>query len=67
MAFDGTLGNLLTCKQAAARVKLSEATMRRMRGRNEGPPYVAFGHKKVFYPELQLDQWMQAQLVFPSS
>jgi hypothetical protein len=51
---------LLTCKEAAARLRVSESFLAKARGRGDGPPFVAMG-RSVRYSESALFKWMQLQ------
>jgi predicted DNA-binding transcriptional regulator AlpA len=51
---------LLTSKQAALRLNLSESWLAKRRVNGDGPPYVKLGGA-VRYAEASLQQWMKGQ------
>lgn len=51
----------LTTKEAAARVRLSPATLERMRVRGDGPPFLKLSQKRILYDNEQLDAWVRGQ------
>jgi excisionase family DNA binding protein len=52
-------GRLLTPKEAADRLRVSESWLAKARMRGDGPPYVRLG-RNIRYAEDELAQWMRA-------
>ncbi len=58
--------NLLTQKQLADRLQVSERTLERWRSENQGPPFVQLVKGgKVRYRAGDVDAWLETQLVRP--
>ena len=57
---------LLTPREAATFLRLSESWLAKARMRGDGPPFEKFGHC-VRYPEGPLLQWMKAHLRLSTS
>jgi hypothetical protein len=57
---------LLTQREAADALRLSERTLERYRVSGEGPSYVKAG-KRVMYRPADLDTWVKARVVTSTS
>jgi len=57
---------LLTQKECAELLRLSERTLERWRVIGGGPAFCKFG-KRVLYPRADLDRWIAAHLVHNTS
>jgi predicted DNA-binding transcriptional regulator AlpA len=60
------LDRLLTPRDAAAFLRVSESWLAKARMRGDGPPYVKVG-RSVRYPEGGLRQWMRAHMHLSTS
>jgi predicted DNA-binding transcriptional regulator AlpA len=54
------LSPLLTAKEAATRLKVSDSWMSKARMRGDGPPYICIG-RSIRYAEAALIQWMKSR------
>jgi predicted DNA-binding transcriptional regulator AlpA len=54
------LSPLLTAKEAATRLKISDSWMAKARVRGDGPPYIRIG-RSIRYAEAALIQWMKSR------
>ncbi len=54
------LSPLLTAKEAATRLKVSDSWMAKARMRGDGPPYICIG-RSIRYAEAALIQWMKSR------
>ena len=54
---------MLTAAQTAARLKISERTLRRLRDRGEGPPFRREPDGQLLYSSAGLDQWLSTQCI----
>jgi len=54
------LSPLLTAKEAATRLKVSDSWMSKARMRGDGPPYICIG-RSIRYAETALIQWMKSR------
>jgi excisionase family DNA binding protein len=52
---------LLTTKQAARYLELSEVTLKRWRVKKFGPKFVRLGQRKVRYRQEDLEEWIDGQ------
>jgi hypothetical protein len=52
------MDRLLTSKDVADLLRVSEGHLRRMRLRGDGPPFIKLGHA-VRYEMMRLSQWME--------
>jgi len=59
--------NNLTTAQAAAVVGLRKNTLEKFRCFGGGPPYVKIGKKSVRYRRMDLESWLETQLVSSTS
>jgi len=57
---------LLTQREAAMALRLSERTLERNRVTGDGPPFVKAG-RRVLYRQSDLDQWIAARVVASTS
>ena len=57
---------LLTQREAALALRLSERTLERLRVQGVGPRYVKL-KKRVLYQQSELDQWIAARVVRSTS
>jgi hypothetical protein len=62
----GQAGRLLTPKEAARVLNLSESWLAKARMRGDGPPYLK-PRRSVRYPEIPLQQWIKARLRLSTS
>jgi hypothetical protein len=60
------VGRLLTPKEAASVLNLSESWLAKARMRGDGPPYLKPRHS-VRYPEIPLVRWIRARLRLSTS
>ena len=51
---------LLTAKEVATRLKVSDSWMAKARMRGDGPPYICIG-RSIRYAEAALIQWMKSR------
>jgi predicted DNA-binding transcriptional regulator AlpA len=61
MPFDNPPDTLLTCKEAAHKLRLAVPTLERMRAQGLGPPYIKLGPGKkarVVYRLKDLQDWL---------
>lgn len=58
-----TSDDILTAAQAAALLKLSERTLRRLRDRGEGPPFRRLPDGQPLYTRSGLETWLTTQCV----
>lgn len=49
---------LLTTEQAASKLGVSPRTVRRMRKRGDGPPFIMFSTRTHRYRKVDIDAWM---------
>ena len=54
------IANLLTPKEAAFYLKVSESWLAKARMRGDGPPYIKVG-RSIRYSEAALQQWMKSR------
>jgi excisionase family DNA binding protein len=54
------LANLLTPKEAAVLLKVSESWLAKARMRGDGPPFIKVG-RSIRYSEAALQQWMKSR------
>jgi excisionase family DNA binding protein len=52
---------LLTPREAAALLKVTQRTLRTWRADSEGPPYYKLNGKTIRYPADKLADWQRAQ------
>ena len=57
---------LISQREAAMRLTLSERTLERWRVSGEGPPYAKLG-RRVLYRQSDLDEWIAARVVGSTS
>lgn len=57
-----TIRRLLTEKQAADKLALSQRTLQAWRRTGEGPPFVKLGGTAVRYVDSDLDAWIDEQI-----
>ncbi len=57
---------LLTQREAATHLRLSERTLERLRLTGTGPAFAKVG-RRVFYPQGELDAWVAARIVGSTS
>jgi predicted DNA-binding transcriptional regulator AlpA len=60
------MATLLTQREAALALRLSERTLERLRLTGTGPAFAKVG-RRVFYPQAQLDAWVAARIVNSTS
>ena len=51
----------LTTDQAATRISLKKNTMKKMRIRGDGPPYLVISKRSVLYDAAKLDAWVRSR------
>lgn len=51
--------------EAAKVLGISEVTLEKWRSRRFGPPFGKVG-RRIFYPAIELEQWLDAQVLDPS-
>jgi predicted DNA-binding transcriptional regulator AlpA len=59
--------NVLTSRQTARYLGVSEAVLRLWRSRCEGPRYFRAGEKLIRYRRIDLDLWIESRLSDPRS
>ena len=58
---------LLTQREAALRLRLSERTLERMRVQGIGPRFVRLAKRRIAYPEQCVDAYIAARVVASTS
>lgn len=53
---------LLTCKETAARLGLSERSLERLRTSGEGPPFVRLSARRLAYREADVLAWIERRI-----
>lgn len=55
------MDRMLTTREAAQKMGVSERTMEYLRSKGEGPPVTRLADRLLRYSEKQLEEWMRAR------
>jgi hypothetical protein len=56
---------LLSPKEVAARLKLHVISLKNLRLRGQGPPWIKPSGRRVYYPQRLFEEWLNKTLVIP--